>query len=211
MYGNILVIAIHIFVTIAFFLFPAMWVHGVCPMGMGNKYKGNRLCISCSFVPESLCSLTSNFLSFYSCTKDQVGLHQEVRQVQQFAQYSLSWGERWALRCYTTRYGEHADSRFCLGSLCMLGSSSRTENHCFQWPHLCASVQVPVPGGVGASALYSCTFVQQGQKFLGETQSSPSGIFGRLLGITLASSGTRLHGFCVIQYQAINYFCNIFC
>lgn len=120
-------------------------------------------------------------------------------------------GERWALRCYTTRYGEHADSRFCLGSLCMLGSSSRTENHCFQWPHLCASVQVPVPGGVGASALYSCTFVQQGQKFLGETQSSPSGIFGRLLGITLASSGTRLHGFCVIQYQAINYFCNIFC
>lgn len=157
MYGNILVIAIHIFVTIAFFLFPAMWVHGVCPMGMGNKYKGNRLCISCSFVPESLCSLTSNFLSFYSCTKDQVGLHQEVRQVKQFAQYSLSWGERWALRCYTTRYGEHADSRFCLGSLCMMGSSSRTENHCFQWPHLCASVQVPVPGGVGASALYSCT------------------------------------------------------
>lgn len=140
---------------LCYFFCPAMWVHGVCPIGMGYKYKGTRSCVSCNFAAESLYSSTSNFLFIYSYTKHQVGLPQALRQAKQFSQHSPSWEERWALRCYTTRYCEHADSHFCLVSLCMLGSSCKREKHHFQWPHLklCAS---SMPGDAGASAPHNC-------------------------------------------------------
>lgn len=96
---------------------------------------------------KRLCSWKSllfglNFFNLiYSYVKDQAGLPQAVRQVRQFGLHSLSWEVRWAVGCYITTHDEHAENRCCSGSLCTLGSGSKTGNHRPRWQHLrvCAS------------------------------------------------------------------------